>query len=210
MSRIAVALAVLMVSFALPGLAFSEEASDAEIAAADAAQVKACLDVVEAKMDAEYARQQTDAPAAENAAPSFSPEAYLDKAARQKPKLAYEQCIGIVAEACLDTENGQGTLGMMGCYGRESDVWDSRLNASYREQTAQTESAKDKTLARHLRDVQKAWIPWRDATCEVLSVDGVEIYGSDARIEGVYCLMMLTARQALWVEGKTIMSFDAP
>ena len=65
-------------------------------------------------------------------------------------------------------------------------------------------------MAKHLRKVQKAWISWRDATCEVLYSDGIPLYGSDAKIEGVYCDMVLTARQALWMEGKIVMSFDTP
>jgi uncharacterized protein YecT (DUF1311 family) len=58
--------------------------------------------------------------------------------------------------------------------------------------------------------VQTAWIPWRDATCEVLYSNGIPLYGEDAKVESVYCNMVLTARQALSVEGKMIMSFDTP
>jgi hypothetical protein len=58
--------------------------------------------------------------------------------------------------------------------------------------------------------VQTTWIAWRDATCEVLCSNGIPLYGSDAKIDSVYCDMVLTARQALWMEGKMVMAFDMP
>lgn len=106
---------------------------------------------------------------------------------------------------------------MMVCYGRESEVWDARLNASYREKTAASSKkvddltkARDEAETKHLREVQTAWIPWRGATCEVVYANGAPLYGEDAKVEGVYCNMVLTARQALSLEGKMIMSFDWP
>jgi uncharacterized protein YecT (DUF1311 family) len=223
MSRIAVAFVVF--AFALPKMAFCEDVaatpSDAEIATKDAATVKACLDYVEAEQgEEETARQQKETK--DDAAGTVSseatkgeqktgPEAYLETSSQSKPHFAYENCIGVVADACMDTDDAQGTLGTMVCYGRESEVWDARLNASYREQTATNlKKSEDETVVKHLRKVQKAWISWRDATCEVLYSDGIPLYGSDAKIDGVYCNMVLTARQALWMEGKIVMSFDTP
>ena len=223
MSRITVAFVVF--AFALPKMAFCEDVaatpSDAEIATKDAATVKACLDFVEAKhAEEDTVREQKEAkdeeagtvsPDVANGEQKSETEAYFEAIARSKPRFAYENCIGIVADACMQTDDAQGTLGMMVCYGRESEVWDARLNASYREQTAaNSKKPEDETVAKHLRKVQKAWISWRDATCEVLYSDGIPLYGSDAKIDGVYCDMVLTARQALWMEGKIVMSFDAP
>lgn len=231
MSRITTAFVVLALASLLPQMAFCEDVvatpSDEEIAAKDTATVKACVDFVDAKRsEADTARQQKEAKdeAAATASPDIAkgvqktgPEAYLEAAAKNKPRFDYENCIGIVADACLETDDAQTTIGMMGCFGRESEVWDARLNASYREQTAASakkvddaEKAQNEAEVKHLRKVQTAWIAWRDATCEVIYLNGWPIYGSDAKVEGVYCDMVLTARQALTIEGKTIMSFDAP
>jgi len=113
----------------------------------------------------------------------------------------------------METEEAASTYGMMNCYGRESDVWDARLNASYRERMAPqtgpaTNATTDEIEAKQLRKIQAAWIPWRDATCEVLISDGIPIYGSSANVDGVYCIMVLTARQALWMEGLLKLSFE--
>jgi uncharacterized protein YecT (DUF1311 family) len=222
MSRIVKAFAIFALVFTFVQMTLHEsvaaEQSTADAATKDAAAVKTCLDFVEAKTEEETARKQKEAEneAPVNIAPNVTkgeqktgPEAYLEAAAQSKPHFAYENCIGIVSDACMETEDAQTTYGMMGCFGRESEVWDARLNTSYREQT-ETNSKKpeDKTEAKHLRNVQTAWIPWRDATCEVLYSNGIPLYGSQAKIEGVYCIMLLTARQALWMEGKTIISFD--
>jgi uncharacterized protein YecT (DUF1311 family) len=101
----------------------------------------------------------------------------------------------------------------MNCYERELEVWDARLNASYRERMAPqtgpaTNAATDEIEAKQLRKIQAAWIPWRDATCEVLHSDGIPIYGSLSKVGGVYCHMVLTARQALWMEGLLKLSFE--
>lgn len=214
MPRIAAALVVYVFAFVLPGMAFSEDVSatlsDAETASKDAATVKACLDFVDAKHNnADVAGNGS--PDVAKGAQKTGPEAYLEAAAKSKPIFDYENCIGIVADACLETDDGQGTLGMMVCYGREYEVWDARLNASYREQTtASSKKAVGETEAKHLQKVQKAWIAWRNATCEVLYADGIPLYGSDAKIESVYCDMVLTARQALSIEGKTVISFEMP
>jgi uncharacterized protein YecT (DUF1311 family) len=223
MFRIATSLLALSFAFALPKMAFSEDVaatlSDEEIATKDAATVKTCLDVVDARIEEENALRQTETEnaAAANVAPDVTtdkktgPEAYLEASAQIRPRFASENCIGIVADACLATDDGQTTLGMMECFGREQSVWDARLNSSYREQTAASlKKPEDTAVAKHLRKVQAAWIPWRDATCEVIYANGIPLYGSDSKVDSVYCDMVLTARQSLSVEGKMIMSFDAP
>ena len=212
---------VVVFIFALPSLGFCDDGaatpSDEEFSAQASATIKACLDFVDAKVEEEnVARQKNDSaepvvPDATQGEQKITPEAYLEAAAKNKPYYASENCIGIVADECLATDAGAGTLGMMQCYGRESEAWDARLNASYREQTSTIlKKPEEQALAKHLRKVQTAWIAWRDATCEVVYSAGIPIYGEDAKVEGVYCDMVLTARQALSLEGKMILSYDAP
>ena len=217
-------IAVVVFTFALPNVAFCDDGaatpSDGEIATQASATIKVCLDFVDAKVEEEnVARQknaendtaETVAPDATKGEQKTTPEAFLETAAKNKPHYSSENCIGIVAEDCMADEGGYGTLGMAECYGRESEAWDVRLNASFREQTsASLKTPEEQALAKHLRIMQTAWIAWRDATCEVIYSNGIPLYGSDAKIDGVYCDMVLTARQALSLEGKMIISFDTP
>ncbi len=224
MNQIMLRIIVFVFALALPNMAFCDNVEppppDAEIATQAAASIKACLDFVDAKNEELNVTQQKNAEndSAETVEPNVTkgeqkikPEAFLETAAKNKQHYAPENCIGIVAEACLAADDGGGALGMMQCYGRESDAWDARLNGSYHEQTAASlKKPEDQALVKHLRKVQTAWIVWRDATCEVVYNNGIPLYGSDARVERIYCDMVLTARQALSLEGKIILSFDAP
>jgi uncharacterized protein YecT (DUF1311 family) len=140
------------------------------------------------------------------------PEGHLE-AATLMAGYAAESCIGVISGPCMDTEEAASTNGMMDCYGRESEVWDTRLNANYRERMAPqtgpaTNAVTDEIEAKQLPKIQAAWIPWRDATCEVLHSEGIPIYGSLGKVDGVYCIMVLTARQALWMEGLLALGFE--
>lgn len=84
-------------------------------------------------------------------------------------------CIGASASACMEaTDMGYTTIGMSECTSRELNWWDARLNAVYQRLRAE-ERAEDAELASSgggyqsqadaLRDMQRAWIPFRDAKC---------------------------------------------
>ena len=192
----------------------AEEAAAKEMAAKDAAVVKACLDVVEARRVAAEAAEAANAvsPDETKMEKKTGPEGHLEAAALTAG-YAPESCIGVLASPCMETGEAGSTYGMMDCYGRELEVWDARLNASYRESLAPrtgpgSNAANDEMEAKQLRKIQAAWIPWRDATCEVLYSDGIPIYGSSSKIDAVYCTMVLTARQALWMEGLLTLGFE--
>lgn len=116
-------------------------------------------------------------------------------------------CLWIAANACIAaTPGGNSTAGMIGCAAAERDWWDADLNASY-QRLRQGERFTDETWtnppgmiprpsgAEALRDVQRAWIVWRDATCryEELQWWG----GTGAALVHVSCNLQLTAEQAL-------------
>lgn len=208
---VSVAWAFAMAVFAT--LASAEESAE-EILARDAAVVQACLDVAEARRVAADAAEtaRVASPGATEKDKKTGPEGHLEAAALMAGYAA-ESCIGVLSGPCMETEEAASTNGMMYCYGRESDVWDARLNASYRQRMTPetgpaTNTVTDEIEAKQLRKIQTAWIPWRDATCEVLHSDGIPIYGSLGRVDGVYCIMVLTARQALWMEGLLPLGFE--
>ncbi len=117
-------------------------------------------------------------------------------------------CIGVSANACMEeTEGGYSTVGMGGCIDRELAWWDDRLNSSYRDLRAR-EKADDAEFgagengipakAPALKAMQRAWITWRDATCDYeRSQWGGGTGGGPATLG---CLMRLTAEQTLYLE----------
>jgi uncharacterized protein YecT (DUF1311 family) len=122
---------------------------------------------------------------------------------------AREACVGRAAEACIDTPDGYTTVGMGFCLGRELEFWDGRLNAAYRALMAREEAvdAEMESLgtaapspAEALREMQRAWMAFRDAACAYeRSQWGGGTGGGPASAE---CMMRLTAEQALTLEGR--------
>jgi len=118
-----------------------------------------------------------------------------------------EGCIGASANACMrDTPGGSSTYGMGACIDREYSYWDDRLNASYRSLRAQ-ERADDAdwagapgvvSKADALRDMQRAWIAFRDATCAYERAQWGGGTGGGPAWAG--CQMRLTGAQALYLQ----------
>lgn len=123
------------------------------------------------------------------------------------------ECIGAAADACMEaTAGGYTTYGMSACIGAELDWWDGALNAAYRDLRTR-ESAADMELtdvqigmespsrAEALRDLQRAWILWRDATCDYEALQWFGGTGAGGARLG--CLMGLTGQQTLYLRGTT-------
>lgn len=99
--------------------------------------------------------------------------------------------------ACLDRAGGV-TPAMIECSSEESARWDRRLNAAYGTimRDRQWWSAETKSL---LREAQRAWIAYRDASCRAqgeLEAEG----GTMARIVAADCIARLTAARASELE----------
>jgi uncharacterized protein YecT (DUF1311 family) len=120
-----------------------------------------------------------------------------------------EGCIGLAADACIDTPDGSTTVGMSYCLGRELEYWDGRLNAAYAE-LLRLEEAQDAEMkeigasapptAEALRAMQRAWIGWRDAACAYERSQWGGGTGGGPATAG--CLMRLTGEQALALEDR--------
>ncbi|NHF72061.1 lysozyme inhibitor LprI family protein [Paracoccus xiamenensis] len=115
-----------------------------------------------------------------------------------------DRCIGTAARACMEGEGGSTTVGTVSCLAGENAQWDSILNQAYEAVLADAEqgdaemkklgsAADPQTPA--LREMQRAWIAFRDAACvyEASRWGG----GSGAGPAATACAMELTARQAL-------------
>jgi uncharacterized protein YecT (DUF1311 family) len=120
-----------------------------------------------------------------------------------------EACAGKAASACMEATPGGGTtVGMGGCLDRERAQWDGWLNTVYQQlyaklaaQDAQIQSYAPKQ-AEALRDMQRAWIEFRDAKCgyEAAQWGG----GTGAGPAAVNCHLHATARQMLYLQSSQL------
>ncbi|WP_425098453.1 lysozyme inhibitor LprI family protein [Tropicibacter sp. S64] len=118
----------------------------------------------------------------------------------------FDECVGASAARCIEeTEGGYSTVGMGACYDAERAAWDAELNRVYGEAMAvaeemDSENGPNAYQAEALRAMQRAWIPYRDATCDyVRSQYGGGTGGGPA---AMVCLMTETARQALYLQAQ--------
>lgn len=117
-------------------------------------------------------------------------------------------CAGASAGQCMDdTPGGSSTVGMGGCLERELAYWDGLLNSHYKAAMAQAKSldadrpASMKDLpgaATALRDMQRAWIPFRDKACAYEA--SLWAGGTGQGPAALSCLLQQTAKQALTLE----------
>lgn len=119
-----------------------------------------------------------------------------------------QSCIGASAEVCMETSpGGYSTYGMGGCLSLEAEWWDGKLNVSYqslrkREREDDAFNASEGITAPNkadaLRDMQRAWIGFRDAVCAYeYSQWGGGTGGGPANIS---CVMRMTGEQTLYLE----------
>lgn len=137
----------------------------------------------------------------------FSTAAFESCLAGLAPGEDARACIGASADACMATEAGGTTVGMGACLSRELTYWDDRLNRVYRaamtkaraidaEMDGLGSAAPQQVPA--LRDMQRAWITFRDAKCDhARSLWGGGTGGGPATYD---CLMRTTGEQVMYLE----------
>ncbi|MEM7075142.1 MAG: lysozyme inhibitor LprI family protein [Pseudomonadota bacterium] len=127
---------------------------------------------------------------------------------------ARDACVGTSAGLCINTPDGYTTVGFAACSRFEAEYWDTRLNEAYAglmeiEQRLDAEMAQlgsaAPSVALALREMQRAWIVFRDASCAyAASQFGT---GTGSGPAAADCVMRLTGEQALDLErqlaGKT-------
>jgi len=105
-----------------------------------------------------------------------------------------ETCIGIVSGPCLDKAADPSTAGMVACVARERAVWDDILNETYNRLRAKLDDKQQQKL----RDMQRAWVAARDATCGFYW----DFYqGTMASPMSAGCVNKETAERALFLLG---------
>ncbi len=124
-------------------------------------------------------------------------EACLQETVERAERFA---CIGAASDACLsEPANRGGSYVESFCYDRERAYWDDRLNSSYARIMADA-TADDPALADALRDMQRAWITYRDARCQAVFDAWGDGTGRSPAL--MACLMQVTAEQTLFLEGR--------
>jgi uncharacterized protein YecT (DUF1311 family) len=115
-----------------------------------------------------------------------------------------ETCIGIAADNCMEaTPGGWSTYGMSGCLHKEWEYWDAKLNAAYKVAMASAKQLDSEhsghiKRAEALRAAQRAWISFRDKTCEFeYSQWGGGTGGGPASVQ---CQMVMTGKQTLYLQ----------
>ena len=121
------------------------------------------------------------------------PEGRLATAA-EAARRAPASCIGVWSTACIQKAGNMSNGVLNDCYGQEAAAWDKRLNVAY----GKASSGMEKDALENLRKVQRAWIVWRDATCKQ---PYLVFQGTMAGPMESWCMLDLTARQAIWMEG---------
>jgi len=116
------------------------------------------------------------------------------------------ECIGLAAQACMEeTEGGYSTPVIGGCLDAERAFWDDLLNTAYgelrvRSQEIDAQEPYEGLPPRPsdidaLRDMQRAWIAYRDASCRYEELQWWGGTGASGAYIG--CLMRMTGEQTL-------------
>lgn len=112
------------------------------------------------------------------------------------------QCIGLAAGACMEDDYSTPAMGF--CLEQEWMWWDGQLNDAYGTAMSLAKRADAdappplNVQAGTLRDMQRAWIAFRDARCgwEAALWQG----GTGAGPAQIACLMQETGRQAITLQ----------
>jgi len=143
--------------------------------------------------------------------PTFSIEPTLICLGTAESYGARRDCIGAGAIACMESNpTGYSTLGQGLCISQELKYWDARLNNAYqqlraedRQEDLEMDAANTSWVpsqAEALRDMQRAWIPFRDGKCYYERTQWTG--GSGGGPAEASCLMYMTAEQALYLESQ--------
>ena len=101
------------------------------------------------------------------------------------------RCVfALVSDPCVKRREMQPDASRAECFRAEQAIWDELLNDNFRKLR---EGLDDDQKAK-LRDMQRAWIAYRDTTCEFYYD---KIQGSMATTMTAACLARETARRAL-------------
>ena len=116
------------------------------------------------------------------------------------------RCVGRQADACILRNDGGPNMVLSACMEAEAAVWDEILNRTFarvlehaRAQEGFDIGYQPDQLTNALRSMQRAWIEYRDATCDH-ELSRAFPFGSAAGPAANGCLMRETARQVFQLQ----------
>ncbi len=131
---------------------------------------------------------------------SLSQSCYYESGVVDGDGYPASDCVGVSANACQDaTPDGSTTIGIGFCLRAEYAFWDEMLNEAYgtlRNRLKENDANRGDGAPSQvdaLRDMQRAWITYRDAACAFER--SLWANGSGASIGQISCLMNETAGQ---------------
>jgi uncharacterized protein YecT (DUF1311 family) len=140
---------------------------------------------------AEPSRAETPGPAAGETA------AIRQCATRNRDNLddGERECLfNLVAEPCIKkASDAADNATVVSCYRTEALIWDGLLNDNYRSLL----DSLDEDQAAKARAMQRAWLAYRDTTCQFYDD---KIQGSMATTMSAACVTRETARRAMLLE----------
>lgn len=95
----------------------------------------------------------------------------------------------LVADPCAEKDGSN--LGTANCYRMEEAIWDRLLNENYEELMGSIDDKRDRDK---LKEMQRAWIGYRDTTCDFY---WYKTHGSMSVPMNASCRLRETARRAL-------------
>jgi uncharacterized protein YecT (DUF1311 family) len=95
----------------------------------------------------------------------------------------------LVADPCAEQANSN--VGNANCYRMEASIWDALLNENYKDLM---EAIDDRADQDKLKEVQRAWIKYRETTCDFY---WFKIHGTMAVPMTAACQLRENARRAL-------------
>ena len=116
-------------------------------------------------------------------------------------------CVGRAAQTCADNHGAGPNMVYAACFEAEAAYWDAALNDAYNDLKGLAADRQSwdvgyqpDALVTALRDMQRAWITYRDATC-ANAVAIAAPFGSAAGPAGAECRVVQTARQYFVLRG---------
>ena len=96
-------------------------------------------------------------------------------------------------QICLDSPDGQSTMGMVQCIGEELKVQDAALNSAYRSLIGQMTPDQKASVQK----AQRAWIAFRDADCAARYDPD---WGTISTINANMCMLQRTVERTIELE----------
>lgn len=114
-------------------------------------------------------------------------------------------CVGLAAQDCMPADPAD-SAGMEACLRAEADWWQGELDTAYAAALVHMQGRDSATweepppsMAEALRDMQRAWLAYRDSRCDLARLRWWQSAAAPA--QQLVCQMQVTAEQIAVLQG---------